>query len=194
MFTQVALYAKFTGADGSPASGTLTAKLSSRITNPNGPSVVIPSVISGTFDNEGRLIAQNGEAFILDATDDAGTYPVGAYYTFTMALDSVGLTSWDSPLPCQATTWEGVGPATVVDADAICTAASAVVQLVDTIAATSMIGQVVTSAHFTGTPTVLSIDAVANTLTLSEVASTTGNGITYGKGIFPVTTLMENAL
>ena len=154
----------------------------------------MPSTISGLLDSQGRLVAQNGLALVLDATDDSQTTPYGAYYSFTLNVDGVGVFAFDSPVPCQSLAWSGAGSALVVDEGAVCVAGSAIVELVNTVASPSVIGTTVTSPSFVGTPTVTAIDAVANTLTLSTTASSSGLGLTYSKGIFPLTTLMSNAL
>ena len=175
--TRVALEGKFINADGSPASGTICARLNTTLitTLINGPLVLSPSVICGLLDGAGRIIGQNQRALVLYATDDAGTTPVGATYTLTLSLDGEMPEEFDTLMPHEGSAWSGPYPNTAYDPHATVVEGSPVITLVDIIASPTMVGAAaLTGSAFTGSQTVISVDVNANTVTVGSNASMTG--------------------
>lgn len=85
-FTPITVTGTFKRPDGSPDSGTGTATLSHRLVN--GTAIVEPEPVSLELSPTGTVVNTSGTAFILDAVDDTGTEPTGAYYTFVLEFDS----------------------------------------------------------------------------------------------------------
>lgn len=84
----------FERADKTPATGTITATLSGKITN--GELTIEPTPILGELNNEGKLIAQSGGPFELAANDDPATLPVGTTYSFVVKLDNAPVREFDA--------------------------------------------------------------------------------------------------
>jgi len=192
--TRVALEGKFINADGSPASGTICARLNTELSNT--PETVSPSVICGLLDGEGRIIGQDQRALVLYATDDAGTYPVGSTYTLTLELDGEMPVEFATPVPHAPAVWGGLVPVTCQDPAATTTISTEVVQLVHLVASFSMVGATVTGNHFTGSVTITAVDPAANTITVSANATTSGvdTALTIAGGCVELAALRENAL
>ena len=195
-FTQVAIEGQFLGADGSPASGTICVTPNSALINSDAVvSEQGTQPICGVLDSQGRIVAQNGQALVVAATDDVGTWPIGSAYTFTLTLDGQSIIEFESPVPHVVTTFDSPVPPQVNDLTATATLGSPILQLRSSIAASSMIGQTITSSEFTGTPTVLSINAIANTITLSASANASGVSTTlFSNGAIQFASLQANAL
>jgi hypothetical protein len=96
-FTQITITASFEHPDGTPAAGQVTASLSEPITN-SGVTIDATS-ISGTLSHAGTLLNPEGQPFTLAATDDTGTTPAGAFYTFTLELDEQPIRAFDTAIP-----------------------------------------------------------------------------------------------
>ena len=69
---------KFTNADGTPGSGSVTFRLTKRITN--GAQTYGPGTITATLDNSGNLSQS------LLANDDTGTFPVDSQWLATFRV------------------------------------------------------------------------------------------------------------
>ena len=95
-FTLIEITATFETPEGEPAQGTVTATLLHRLTN--GDTQINPTPVLGELI-EGKLKLQDGEPFILPATDDTGTSPTGVGYYWSISLDNAPLESFEAPLP-----------------------------------------------------------------------------------------------
>lgn len=196
MFTPVAIEGTFLNPDDTAASGTLCLTPSTALVNSDEPlEEQGTEPVCGVLDSEGRITAQSGLALIANATDDTATTPVGAYYVFQLQLDGQLAIEFNSPLPHDVVGFRS-GAGVCVDVAATTTIDEPVVQLVNLIAASSMVGATVTGENFEGEPTVLSIDASANTITLSANATATGvdGSLTVESGCILFGALQANAL
>ena len=139
-FTQVAIEGQFLGADGSPASGTICVTPNSALINSDAVvSEQGTQPICGVLDSQGRIVAQNGQALVVAATDDVGTWPIGSAYTFTLTLDGQSIIEFESPVPHVVTTFDSPVPPQVNDLTATATLGSPILQLRSSIAASAMI-------------------------------------------------------
>lgn len=69
----------FSNADGSPASGSVTAALSKRMTN--GTTTIVPAAeVTAALNSSGQL------SMTLTANDDTGTVPTDAGWTVTLRI------------------------------------------------------------------------------------------------------------
>ena len=195
-FTPIAIEGRFTKPDGSASVGTISARLSSELRSTVDESILDAGVVTGSLDGAGRIVGSNGLALVLYATDDVTTEPVGAYYTFTLTLESSDVDEFNSPVPHSPSTWGAAISALCVDSAATTVLGSAVVTLTNLVVASSMIGASVTGTNVPLGATVLSIDALANTLTLSANATATGvdSTLTIHAGCVSLVSLIGNAL
>ena len=195
-FTMIALQAKFTNADGSPASGTVCATPNSHLENfdPGGePQTMEP--VCGLLDPNGRLVSQSYQSLVIAATDDPGTIPIGASYTFTIKLDGQDLVEFSSPLPSDPQSWPSTPPPSCSDDSATTVTDSPTIALVDLLASPTMVGAQVMGPAISGTAHVLSANRGTNTITIDANATETGaGGVIIEGGCFPLTTLWANAL
>jgi hypothetical protein len=98
MFTMVEVTGTFeTPEEGKPAAGTITATLERGMRN--GTTEISPSPVVGHLDGEGKLVAADGGAFELPATDDTGTEPTGVQYGWVVQLGGAPLRTFTAPLP-----------------------------------------------------------------------------------------------
>jgi hypothetical protein len=98
MFTMVEVTGTFeTPEDGKAAAGTITATLERGLRN--GTAEISPSPAVGHLDEEGKLVAEDGGAFKLPATDDVGTEPTGVQYGWIVELGGAPLRTFSAPLP-----------------------------------------------------------------------------------------------
>jgi hypothetical protein len=95
-FTFIEVTAFFQTPEGQPAQGTVAATLLHRLTN--GDTQINPTPVLGELI-EGHLKLQDGEPFIMPATDDTGTTPTGVGYLWSISLDNAPLESFEAPLP-----------------------------------------------------------------------------------------------
>lgn len=190
-FTLIAIEGQFTNADGSPAIGMICVTPGSEMENDGAWQMEMP--VMGALDSMGRIVAAAGGALIVKATDDPATTPIGAYYTFSVRVSGQGLIEFSTGVPSGANDAFTTG---AVDQGAVAVEESPIVTLSTLIAAASMIGAVVTSTKFEGSPTILSVDDIANTVTLSEnaTASGTDDEFTIASGAVMFSELYENAL
>jgi hypothetical protein len=157
-FTKIALEGSFQNPDGSPASGTLCAVPDSSLRN-----------YDGSLEE-----SQGLTAFVINATDDTGTVPVGAFYTFTLKLDGQDVIEFSSPVPSDPATFGVPTPCVPQDFNSI-TATGPIITLVDLIASPSMVGQSATCSRFaSGNHNIIDYDPVANTITLDVDAESAG--------------------
>lgn len=197
MFTKIALQSLFQNGDGSPASGSIFVTPRSALVN-YGDEAEQQSIatIAGIIDALGRVAGINGCALVVNATDDATTLPIGASYLFTVQLNDQGVNEFSSLVPHSPETWAGLSSVKPTDVLATTIDTSPVVTLVNLLAAESMIGAVVTGLHIIGSPTVISVDVAANTITLSANATFTGvdGEIMIAGGCCLISGLQANAL
>lgn len=95
-FTAITITGTFENPDGSVASGTFCAKPSAVLSNGSVEQSAAP--ICGVLNDAGQLVAQSGQPFVVNATNDSGTTPEGEYYTFTLQLDGQALIEFAAPL------------------------------------------------------------------------------------------------
>jgi hypothetical protein len=174
-FTKIALEGSFQNPDGSPASGTLCAVPDSSLRNYDGSLEEMSNQsICGVLDASGRIVSQGLTAFVINATDDTGTVPVGAFYTFTLKLDGQDVIEFSSPVPSDPATFGVPTPCVPQDFNSI-TATGPIITLVDLIASPSMVGQSATCSRFaSGNHNIIDYDPVANTITLDVDAESAG--------------------
>jgi hypothetical protein len=198
MFTPIAIEGLYSNADGTTSTGTITATPNSALVDLTEDSTQdqTRAPIVGIIDELGRIAAQDGLAFVLNATDDEGTLPIGASYTFTLTLDGEQIVEFSSPVPHNPTSFGGLFPKECVDTLAQTTEGSNVITLVNLLAASSMIGATVTGSHFATSTTITAVDALANTITVIANATSTGvdDTLTIAGGCIPFSTLQANAL
>ena len=85
-FTTITLTGSWERADGQPASGRLTATLSTALRN--GAVVLGRTPITGILNAAGQLADHTGQQpFTLLAVNDPATVPTGAVYKFVLELD-----------------------------------------------------------------------------------------------------------
>ena len=188
-FTPIAIEGQFINADGSYASGTVCVTPNSTLLNAGESQSAQP--ICGVLDGLGRITSQGGEALIVNATDDAGTSPIGSSCTFLINLDGQSAYQFESPVPSGA---NSALPAVVTDSVSL-TATSNQIVLNELIASTTMIGKTLTGAGITGTATITAINQLTNTLTINVNATTTETStITIAGAAVSINTLKANSL
>jgi hypothetical protein len=189
-FTPIAIEGRFTNADGSPASGTICLEPDSELIN--GEETQSRQPICGLLDADGRIIGQDQRALVVNATDDAGTTPVGSSYTVTLQLDGQSVVGFSTPMPSNPASWGGVRPVTCTDPIASGSTASALISLVDLVAAEAMVGATLSGLN---TGTVVSVDETANTIMASGDSAFTGvHTLTIEGGCVEFAALEANAL
>jgi hypothetical protein len=97
--TQIILTGSFTNPDGSIPHGTVTATLSSQITNSDetiSPTPIIGYIVSGLLKNV------QGTAFTLAANNDSSTLPTGTFYYFTVQTVGAPATGFSAVIPYNA--------------------------------------------------------------------------------------------
>lgn len=99
-FTAITITGTFENPDGSLSSGTFCATPSASLTNGSANATAAP--VCGVLNDSGAIVAQSGQPFVINATNDAGTLPEGEYYTFTLQLDGQDLIEFNAPLPTVA--------------------------------------------------------------------------------------------
>jgi hypothetical protein len=95
--TLVTVTGSFTKPGGLPAQGRITAVCSRPLVN--GAEHIDNTPVVGRLDSTGSLVAPAGGPFLLAATDDDVTDPTGAFYTWTIQLDSAPIRAFTAPLP-----------------------------------------------------------------------------------------------
>ena len=198
MFTPIAIEGQFTNADGSTSTGTITATPNSALIDVTGDETQdqARAPICGIIDSNGRIASQSGLAFVLNATDDADTLPIGASYTFTVVLDGEQIVEFSSGVPHDPSAFHSLLPVECVDVLATTTDESDIVTLVNLLAANSMIGATVTGNHIPSDTTITAVNEVTNTITLSNEATATGvdGNLEIVGGCIPFSVLQANAL
>ena len=172
MFTRIALEGRFTSADGSPASGTITVTPNSFLVN-DGLEGQSMGAVSGVLDSEGRISINGGGALVLNATDDDTTSPSGSSYAFALKLDGRSDINFSCPVPSDPNTFGTPGQPICIDTAAIITNGSPTVLLVNLIASASMIGSHLSAGNISES-VIISVDEEANTVTCSNDATSTG--------------------
>ena len=168
MFTPVSVQTTRLNADGSPASGTITFTLNAEMLN--GTVQVQPQPIAGVLNSEGKLTAQSGYALVLFANDDEATTPADPTAAYIVSEDIAGSSTVQYAVIIE-------NAATIVDEHASATEGSPVVQLLDVLASSAMIGCVFSGVcAFDGDVTVIDYDPQANTLTVNADAVATVSG------------------
>jgi hypothetical protein len=167
--TAIAIEGQIVNPDGSTPTGSLSATLNAPLIN--GTQVIPAGAIAGLLNSEGQIVAASMDALVLWATDDAGTEPTGPdgipMYTFSLSVDGSPLREFSAPVPSASTATETNGGS--VDG-------SATVALDTLVASESMVGQEINGTNLPGGTRVQSVNAAANTLTLTQVATATSLG------------------
>jgi hypothetical protein len=179
----VAIGGRLARADGTPQSGTITAKANEQVVLAGGALTTADPIV-GALDARGRITGQAQRALEVTANDASGESPIGSFYTFTLQTVG-GFAEFRAVVSITATATD---PNATADA-----AGLSVLTLGDLVAAASMVGQPVTGSGVAPSTTVSGFDPVANTLTLS--APTTGpiQGATVG-GVADILDLLAAAL
>lgn len=96
-FTMVTVTGTFqTPEGGEPIKGQVTATLQRTLRN--GTVQALADPVIGILDGTGALKLQNGQPFVLPATDDAGTTPTGVFYEWVIELGNSPLLRFMAPL------------------------------------------------------------------------------------------------
>ena len=96
-FTPVTVTGTWTNPDATAASGKVYATLSEALTNDGTTTAAL--AVCGVLDETGALMDRDGGPFELNATDDPGTTPEDAFYTFSVRIDGQDLLEFNAALP-----------------------------------------------------------------------------------------------
>lgn len=194
MFTRLALEGRFTNLGGTPASGTVTVTPNSVLLS--GDEAQGITAVSGILDAQGRIVADDGTPFVINATDDASTSPIGSSYAFLLKLDGRVIPEFSSYVPRDPGTWQGSVHAICYDALAVAAEGSPIIHLIDLIASEAMVGSLLVGTQFSGTQTIASVDEAANTVTVGTNAISSGVDANFSiqGGCVNIFALRANAL
>jgi len=182
-FTPISLQATRANPDGSPASGTISFTLNAEMLN--GTESIQPAPISGVLNPSGQLVQQNGQPVVLLANDDSGTTPAdpSAAYVVQENINGSSVVEYSIIISHDDT---------IIDTDAIFTAASAVVKLSNVLASSAMVGQtLVASTNFPSGVGIIAYDPTQNTLTLASDATSTVTESATISGAVDLSTLAQ---
>lgn len=173
MFTPISVQATIENPNGSPANGYIDFRLAAQMLNDG--ELALPAPISAQVVN-GRILDSTFAPLILLANDDVDTTPVDPLSGYQVLPKLVGaiMAGFFFVLPTASS---------VMDPECVTVEGTPIVTLGKYLAASSMIGKVVSGSTIPGGATVLDVDTKANQVTLSENAS--GSSAPFVELVFP---------
>ena len=180
--TTIAIEGTVLDSGGAAAAGTICFTPTTTATN--GSEFYDAQPVCGTFDADGRIIGQSGEALNVLASDDAGTTPI---VTYVVDLSVTGQ-------PASTFRVQVPSASTATDPSVTTTLGSTSVVLAALIVSSSMIGRTVTGTNWPLGTTVVAVDSATNALTLSQAATSSGTCTATVSGAVSITDLLAAQL